>query len=297
MEETKTSEGKTEAKKWNFITMKEVGTGFWNIRGSFKIMIGLIDIGTHMSIARLQNGNYVVIDTVPLTDQMKKEIDLLTENGKKIEAVVATHPFHTLSFPAFHAAYPLPPYYGTPRHLRRLTDIKWAGSLDDCKVQSKWSPEIEMRIPAGAEFVNPLPEKTNHFNCVFVFHKESRTIHVDDTIMYAENPGFLLKLGGFKSGSMQFHVSMKGPGLHSNPESPFAFRDWVKSIIADWDFDNICTAHFGNKVGGAKQQLTELLNNTEKTFQELSEKKKKKHDPNKPEEEVPSYNVNGEECG
>jgi len=296
--DTTSNNQKAEEKKWNFITLKEVGTNFWNIRGSFKIMIGLIDIGTHMSVIRLSSGNFLIIDTVPLTDQMKLELDVLTENGKKIEAVIATHPFHTLSFPGFHAAYPHPEYYGTPRHLRRLTDIKWAGNLDDCKTRSKWSPEVEMRIPDGAEFVNPLPEKTNHFNSVFVFHKESKTIHIDDTIMYAEHPGFLLKLGGFKTGSMQFHLSMKGPGLLPNPESPFQFRDWLISLITEWDFDNICTAHFGNKVGGAKQQLKELVQSSEKLFQELSDKKKKKQDdPNRTEEETPSYNVKGEECG
>jgi len=71
----------------------------------------------------------------------------------------------------------------------------------------------------------------------------------------------------------------------------------VNTILTDWDFDNICTAHFGNKIGGAKQQLTELVKSSEKLFQELSEKKNKAHDPNKPEEEVPSFNVKGEECG
>lgn len=48
----------------------------------------------------------------------------------------------------------------------------------------------------GAEFVAPLPEKTNHFSCVFVFHAKSGTIHINDTIMVGFKPGVLLKLGG-----------------------------------------------------------------------------------------------------
>lgn len=127
----------------------EVAKNFWNIRVSFKVLIGLIDVGSHMSLIRLNNGNFLVIDTVTLNDQLKSSIDQLTDNGKKIEAVIAVHPFHTLAFPAFYQAYPNAQYYGTPRHLRRLTQIPWAGSLDDCQIRKKWEPEVEMRIPAG----------------------------------------------------------------------------------------------------------------------------------------------------
>ena len=140
----------------------EIGSGYWNIRGHFNIVLGLVDIGnkqlnlrsyyrigTHMSIARLSSGKYLVIDTIPLNEQIKSEIDELTENGSKIEAVVATHPFHTLSFPAFYKAYPNVPYYGTPRHLRNFPDIPWAGDLNECSTRNKWRPEIEMSIPEG----------------------------------------------------------------------------------------------------------------------------------------------------
>jgi hypothetical protein len=48
---------------------------------------------------------------------------------------------------------------------------------------------------------------------VFVFHRDSRTIHNDDTILYAQHPGFLLKLFGFKHGTMMFHPSLSGPLL------------------------------------------------------------------------------------
>jgi hypothetical protein len=126
-----------------------IGPGFWNVRGKFKILAKLIDIETQMSIIQLNNGKFLVVDTVEMNDRLRQEIDHLTNNGEKIEAVVATHPFHTLSFPAFYEAYPKAAYYGTPRHLRRLTQIPWAGNLDDCNVRQKWQPDVEMRIPAG----------------------------------------------------------------------------------------------------------------------------------------------------
>lgn len=129
----------------------QIGPGFWNIRGRFKIL-KLIDIETQMSIVQLRNGKFLVIDTVEMNDRLRQEIDQLTNNGEKIEAVIATHPFHTLAFPAFYQLYPKPAYYGTPRHLRRLTDIPWKGNLDDCEVRKKWEPDVEMRIPAGCSY-------------------------------------------------------------------------------------------------------------------------------------------------
>ena len=38
--------------------------------------------------------------------EAKAELDILTDKGRLIEAVVATHPFHTLAFPDFYAQYP-----------------------------------------------------------------------------------------------------------------------------------------------------------------------------------------------
>jgi len=275
--------------------MQEIGPGFWNIRGSFKMLGGLIDMGNHMSIAQLPNGKYLIIDALPLTDQLKSEIDTLTDKGAKIEAVITTHPFHTLSIQPFYDAYPSAPFYGCPRHLKRFPDIKWAGDLNDCTVRTKWNPDVDLRVPAGAEFVNPVPEKSNHFCSVFVFHKQSRTVHVDDTIIFSQNPSFLLKLAGFKEGTMMLHPAIKGPGLLPNPEAPFQFRDWLQNLIKDWDFDNLCAAHLGRKIGGAKEQLVEIVKKAEPLFQKLTNKRK---DSNyKANDDIPSNNVKGDECG
>jgi hypothetical protein len=127
----------------------QIGPGFWNVRSRFRVLAKLIDIETQMSFIELYNGNFLVIDTVELNDHLRQEINHLTDNGNKIEAVIGTHPFHTLSFPTFYESYPNAAYYGTPRHLRRLTQIPWIGSLDDCSVRKKWEPDVELRIPAG----------------------------------------------------------------------------------------------------------------------------------------------------
>lgn len=124
--------------------------GFWNIRVPFR-MVG-VEIGTHMSIIQLRNGKFLIVDTVAMNDKLVHEFNELTHNGTKIEAVIAVHPFHTLAYSSFHDLYPDAKYYGTPRHLWKLTQIIWAGQLDadeNKALLSKWAPEVELRIPAG----------------------------------------------------------------------------------------------------------------------------------------------------
>ncbi|KAJ3213888.1 hypothetical protein HDU67_002342 [Dinochytrium kinnereticum] len=249
--------------------IKEIAPGFFSLRAPFKYLFGLVDIGTHMSFVRLRNGRFLVIDTVELTPETRLEVDLLTDHGRLMDAVLGTHPFHTMFFPAFHEAYPDVKYYGTPRHLRNITGIPWEGDLNDEEVRALWEPEIEMRIPAGSEFVNPLPERTNHFSNVFVFHKASRTIHVDDTILIFQQPGLLMRMAGISEGTMLFHRSILGPGLHPTEEAPKLFQCWMSKLIHDWDFDNITSAHNGCKIGGAKRQLKHLLEETEEKLSEL----------------------------
>jgi len=274
--------------------LNPIAPGFWNVRAPFKLF-KIIDIGTHMSVIQLRNGNFLVVDTVEMNDQLKKELDDLTNNGTKIEAVVAVHPFHTLAFPGFYKLYPNAKYYGTPRHLRNLKDIKWEGQLDNNKESlSKWEPEVELRIPAGAEYVNPQPEKSNHFVSVFVHHRDSKTLHVDDTLMYAENPGILFRLFGLKAHSTMFHPSIKDHGLYPTAEAPLEFRDWMNQMLKDWNFDNLCTAHIGVKAGGAHAAVVELMQKSEKFFEDLSERNKKKIPPTVGKQ---SDWVSGTECG
>jgi len=182
-----------------------------------------------MNFIRLNSGKFLVLDTIALNGTLINEINVLTRNGTLIEAVLGTHPFHTLFFPAFYKQYPNTKYYGTPRHLRVVKGVQWTGSLYDCNNRVLW-PEIRMRIPRGAEFVNPQPEDTNHFSGIHVFHPTSGILHVDDT------ESILFDV-------MTFHPSILTVGLYHIPEGPVAFNGFIKGILNDWKFTVICVAH------------------------------------------------------
>jgi len=280
--------------------LNPIGTNFWNVRASFPILKGLVDIGTHMSIIKLNNGKFLIVSTVPLHPELKQELDALTDNGAKLEAVVATHPFHTLAFPGFHQTYPKVPFYGTPRHIRKQKDIPWAGAVNDPAVMKMWEADgVYLRIPDGGEFVAPVPEEYNHWSSVWVFHKESKSIHIDDTINYFSNPSMLMKVVGKKKGCMEFHDSIKGPALYPKTDSPAKFKTWVENIIKDWDFDNLCCAHIGNKIGGGKQALQETLTNSQPMLDKLAASFAQTTDEPDSEDakDCAKYNVEGNECG
>jgi len=207
--------------------INQVGTNFYHATDS--LVLNEIDIGVQMNFIRLNSGRFLILDTLNLNSSFVDEINMLTQNGTLIEAVLGTHPFHTLFFPGFYKHYPRAKYYGTPRHLRVIPGIPWAGSLWDCNNRVLW-PEIRMRIPRGAEFVAPQPESTNHFSGIHVFHPASGILHVDDTINVLFD-------------ALLFHPTLVTDGLYHIPEAPTAFGNFVQNLINDWNFNIICVAH------------------------------------------------------
>jgi len=97
---------------------------------------------------------------------------------------------------------------------------------------------------------------------------------------------------------MALHPSIKGPGLYPTAEAPYEFRDWMKKMLNDWPFDNICCAHSGVRIGGAHEQVVQLVDNAEPLFNKLSEQNRKKNPGSEiPAGNHPNMNVSGDECG
>ena len=124
----------------------------------------------------------------------------------------------------------------------------------------------------GAEFID-IPEHI-HFNSVFVFHKESKTIHVDDTLMYLHKPDFVTKL--FYSEGMHLHPTAKRGGIKQTEEGPLQFLEWIKAVAQDWDFVNGAFAHKGVKMETVKTELLALIEREEPELRAMSQKYKSK---------------------
>eukprot|EP01117_Protostelium_nocturnum_P006520 TRINITY_DN234_c0_g2_i1.p1 TRINITY_DN234_c0_g2~~TRINITY_DN234_c0_g2_i1.p1 ORF type:complete len:260 (+),score=69.31 TRINITY_DN234_c0_g2_i1:92-871(+) len=249
----------------------EVGEGFYTLRDDFKVRY-ILNVETQMSLLKLNNGKFLMVDSVPIDNLVKAEIDRLTDNGNLLEAVVHSHPFHTMGIEAANKLYPNVPIFGCPRHIRNFPQLKWEGNLVDEAVRNKWEPDVSMRIPDGSDF-ETTPNENVHFSSVFVFHRPSKTIHVDDTLMYLSQPNWFVR--HLIGQGMLLHPTASRGGILKTEEAPLKFLNFLKKIGNDWDFVNGVFAHKAVKLGTVKDEFLAFINHQEPILKRLSESYKK----------------------
>ncbi|WP_335949447.1 hypothetical protein [Salipiger bermudensis] len=109
------------------MTSKKFATepsGFWNIRCTMKVA-GIVNVGTQVSIVRLQNGRFIFLDSYTLNGEIRELVMGLTQDGSLVEAVLNFHPFHTLHCAAMTRDFPVAKFYGSERHHRACTSVPW----------------------------------------------------------------------------------------------------------------------------------------------------------------------------
>jgi hypothetical protein len=210
-----------------------VADGFWNIRGSHRFK-GVVQIGTHASLVRLDDGRFVMLDAYTLPTPILKEVRQIS--GGKIDAIVNLHPFHTIHVQKMHEQLPEARLFGTARHIERQPELPWEKvRSEDPGLGEQFADSIDFSVPAGVDFISPDPNL--HFSSVVARHRASKTIHVDDTLMFVSLP---------LVGGVSFHPTL-GKVLHKRPGAVDEFRAWVEMIVQEWgDTQNLCAAHTAN---------------------------------------------------
>lgn len=216
----------------------KISDDFWNIRGEFRVF-GVLNIGTQASLVRRSNGKFVLLDAYTLQDNIKQQVDSLTNNGADIEAIINLHPFHTIHVAKAHANYPNAKLYGTQRHLDKLSDLPWQTELTNSnEFASLFSDDFEFSVPRGVDFISN--NQNLHFSSVLAYHIASKTIHVDDTLMFFKLPGLL---GVLKMPEVSFHMTLSKT-LERRKGAADDFRLWVAQIAEQWcDAEVLCAAH------------------------------------------------------
>lgn len=219
----------------------QVSEDFWNIRGSFRIG-GVIDVGTQASLVRLSSGKFVFLGAYTLNSAARRTVDELTQDGRDIEAVLNPHPFHTVHVRKFHQWYPEARHYGTARHHDKFPDLPWAElRTEDAALHKKYATDFDFSIPRGVDFISDNP--TIHFSSVLVYHRASKTIHSDDTLMYLQLPA-LMRLFGLGD-SVGYHPTL-AKALEKRAGAAADFRSWAKELNHHWaSAENLCAAHTG----------------------------------------------------
>lgn len=251
----------------------QISDDFWNIRGDFKIG-GILNIGTHASLVRRGNGKFVLLDAYTLQGEVKQQIDALSKDGDDIEAIINLHPFHTMHVQKAHEQYPNAKLYGTQRHIEKFPDLDWQPELTESAACAElFADDLEFSVPAGVDFISS--NEHLHFSSVLAYHRASKTIHSDDTLMYIQLPGLL---GKAIKPEIKFHMTLSKT-LERRAGAAKDFRAWVARLADQWsDAENLCAAHstvlLGSENNSASiaDRILTALQKVEKTLQ-LHEKK------------------------
>ena len=246
----------------------QISDNYWNIRGSFKIG-GIIDIGTHASLVKTNDNKFVLLDSYTLSAKVRAEVYQLTNQGKDVQAILNLHPFHTVHVANMHAMFPNAKLYGTTRHVAKNPELRWQKlHTEDAELHALFADDFEFSIPKGVDFISN--NDNIHFSSVLALHRESKTMHVDDTYMYLQPP--VLKNWIELPAALRFHPTLSR-ALEKRAGAAQQFREWAQTLAEDWrDVENLCAAHTAaltsdrNKGASIHARMVAALNNVERVL-------------------------------
>ena len=213
----------------------KLGSGFWNIRGSFRIG-GVLNIGTHCSLVKLNSGKFLFLDSYTLTGDVRDEVMTLTNNGQDVEAVLNVHPFHTVHCAQMAKDFPQATFYGSSRHHKKVPDVQWANDLVESGAVSERYPELEFSMSEGVYYISP--NEMIHAGSLLAYHPASKSLHVDDTFM--SPPTKLLET---ILPELILHPTTK-KALKDEPNAGKQYCDWAANLAHEWrEVRNFCAAH------------------------------------------------------
>ena len=213
----------------------DLGAGFWNIRGTFRLG-GVLNIGTQCSLVKLTSGKFVFLDSYTLTDDVRAQVMALTNNGQDVEAVLNLHPFHTVHCAQMAKDFPQALFYGSSRHQKKVPEVEWADDLVESEAVAERYPELKFSMSQGIHYI--APNDMIHAGSLLAFHPASKSLHVDDTFM--SPPTKLLEA---VLPELLLHPTTK-KALKNEPNAGKQYCDWAANLAHEWrEVRNFCAAH------------------------------------------------------
>lgn len=229
----------------------KVADGFWNLRGNFRIAY-VINIGTQASLVRLSKGGFVFLDSYTLRGAMRRKVMKLTGGGMDVKAILNLHPFHTVHCERMHTDFPNAKLYGSARHKRVLPELPWEETqVEDPALHEMLSDDFDFSVPNGVDYISD--NERIHFSSVLAYHRASKTIHVDDTLMYVKLPFPFRMLTG--KPRLRFHPTLS-QALKKTDNAAVQFRAWAQALARDWeDAENVCAAHTAPQLSTRRRKI------------------------------------------
>ena len=123
-----------------------------------------------------------------------------------------------------HERFPNAKHYGTARHLARYPKLRWqALRTEDAELHQMFSEDFDFSIPRGVDFISS--NENIHFSSVLVYHRASKTIHVDDTLNYTKLPKAARLVGQTDSTTFQPTLPF---ALEKRAGAAQEFRRWAE---------------------------------------------------------------------
>jgi hypothetical protein len=242
------------------------GPGFWNLRGDFRLG-GVVNIGTQCSLVALSDGGFALLDAYAWGDAVDAEMRALTHDGQDIRYILNLHPFHTVHVAALHERLPHAELFGTARHKAQRPELPWAElTTDDVRLHERFADDLAFSVPRGVDLISA--DDKVHFSSILALHPASRTLHVDDTLVFLRVPLVDAALGS--PGHLRFHPTL-AQALQPGAQAATAFRAWAREL-ADrcHDIDTVCTAHLHvwrhAQDGAVRDAILSALDRVEKTL-------------------------------
>ncbi|WP_022706251.1 hypothetical protein [Paracoccus zeaxanthinifaciens] len=217
----------------------DLGNGFWNIRGDLRIG-GVLNVGTQASLVQLGSGEFAMLDSYPLSGEIRDQVMQMTDQGRAVTAVLNLHPYHTLHCQAVARDFPQARLYGTERHRRQHPDLDWQPTLIDTpEAEATFASDFVLTVPRGIDHTTA--NERVHAGSVLAWHPASATLHVDDTINVLPMPGPLKRIVG--EDKLFMHPTMS-KALTGDPDCIEQLGAWVDELAHTCaELRNLCAAH------------------------------------------------------
>lgn len=233
--------------------INDLGSEFWNVRGSFKVGV-VLDVGAQCSLIQLASGKFIFLDSYELKDEVRATVMKLTNNGQDVEAVLNVHPFHTVHCEKMAKDFPQAIFYGSRRHPEQVPNVDWSADLVESAVVTKRYPELEFSLPKGIYYI--APDESVHAGSLLVYHPASKSLHVDDTFMTPP-----IKLLDAVLPEVLLQPDTK-KALKDEYDAGKQYCDWATQLARDWDVRHFCAAHTHRiefEQGGFKEALLKTI--------------------------------------
>lgn len=211
--------------------LKQVDKNIWVAQQELKYW-GL-EVGTRMTVIRLENGEVVVISPIKV-DELT--INQINEIGK-VNTIIAPNLYHHLYISNFKSIYDDAKIFAAPGLQSKRQDIKIDRTLNQGKIGSQ--DEIEYFLFAGFQILDL--KGLSPLNEIVFFHKTSQTLILTDTAFHFD-----------ESYSLKTQLTMRLIGGYKKLEpsilEKLAIREKEKvrkSIqkLLEWNFERVIMAH------------------------------------------------------